>query len=122
MSETNKYSRYIDFILRWMSASGVHVDTQDTTIPEFSGRCFNHKDDGYTLICVNCPTAREALLILAHEVGHWFGNEVTGHKETKDEREEQAYEYGWRALLLVGADAVVTHAEWRVFHEKSPCA
>lgn len=111
------YSPYIELILRWLAASGVPVDTFASNLPpETLGRCYNTVDDGRVHIEMNAPNAYQALLTIAHEAGHWLGNEVFGHKDTSDERERQAFKYGWRVLCLVGADEVVTLDEWKAIH------
>ncbi len=89
-----------------------------TYLPEgILGRGHNSTVDGKILIEINAPTAFKALVTLAHEAGHWFGNEVIGYKLTSDEREEQAITYGWRILVLFGADKVITIDEWMSFHD-----
>jgi hypothetical protein len=119
MHYANQYSRYIDFILRWMEASDIPVNTLDLTLsPGVLGRCFNSVDDGYVGIGINVPQAREALLTLAHEVGHWLGNETFGHKKHSYQRERQAVVFGWRALGVVGAQHLFTRAEWMDFHKE----
>jgi hypothetical protein len=113
------YSKYIDLLLRWLEASEVPVSTLGFALPVGTrGRCFNTVDDGYVGIVVNVPVARDALLTLAHEAGHWLGNETFGHKKHGYQRERQAQVYGWRVLGLIGAQHLFTRAEWTNFHKQ----
>lgn len=112
------HSKYIDVLLRWLDASGVLVNTLDLSLQPTAGRCFNSTDDGYVGIGINAPQARDALLVLAHEAGHWLGNETFGHKKHGYQRERQAKVYGWRVLGLIGAQQLVTRAEWMAFHKQ----
>ena len=119
MKEVNLYSRYIEFVLRWLNASDVTVNVHAFHLPEgILGRYYDSRDGRQTHIDLNVPTAREALLTLAHEAGHWLGNEVSGYKKHSYQRERQAVVYGWRVLGLVGAQHLVTRAEWMNFHKE----
>lgn len=111
------YSKYIDLITRWLHASKVSVVIQTNWKPGMPyGTCYNTVDDGFVLITLDVPGAREALLTLAHEAGHWLGNEAFGHKKHGYQRERQAKVYGWRVLGLIGAQRLFTRAEWMEFH------
>lgn len=113
------YSKYIDLILRWLRASNVAVNTWATDLPDHVyGRCFNTTVDGEVRIDTNVSTAREALMTLAHEAGHWLGNETFGYKKNGYQRERQALVYGWRVLVLVGAQRAVTRTEWFQFNKE----
>jgi hypothetical protein len=113
------YSKYINILTRWLHASKVPVViAPNTTLPAGTvGRCYNQVDDGFTLIEVDSHCARQALLTLAHEAGHWLGNETFGYKKHSYQRERQAKVYGWRVLGLVGAQHLFTRDEWMKFHQ-----
>jgi hypothetical protein len=94
------------------------VDIYAEHLPEGTlGRCHNTTVDGFVLIEINAPEARIALMTLAHEAGHWLGNEVFGYKKRSYQRERQALVYGWRVLGLVGAQHLFTRIEWARFHQ-----
>lgn len=64
-------------------------------------------------VFINEADARGTLLTIAHEAGHWLGYEVFGQRNHSYQRERQAFVYGWRVLMLVGAaDVVISRAEW----------
>lgn len=112
------YSPYIDLILRWLAASRVQVHQLMEPLPRNAvGVCYNMEDDGVELIEFCAVTAYDALLTLAHESGHWLGNTTFGHKKHGYQRERQAKVYGWRVLVLVGANRVVTRRDWMEFHK-----
>lgn len=114
------YSRYIDFVLRWLDASGVSVSTCAFHLPKgVAARYYGSMDNRPAHIDMNVPTAREALLTLAHEAGHWLGNETVGYKRHSYQRERQAKAYGWRVLGLVGAQHLFTRDEWMEFHREN---
>ena len=82
-----------------------------------AGRC--HYDR--SLIEINEPRARHALLTLAHEGGHWLSYRRDPRLESRRsplERELRAYLYGW-ALLCRHLPGVVGRAEWRWFHAET---
>lgn len=64
------------------------------------------------LIEVNVFGARDALLVLAHEAGHWWG---CGTRESKlrISSERQACVYGWRVLQAMGVpESIVSRSGW----------
>ena len=111
------YSPYIDRLVKWLNASGVPVELHADYLPDYvRGRCHNLYVDGKVLIEINEPSAREALLTLAHEAGHWVGASVFGYKKLVSTRERQAIVYGWCILELVGARHLFTRKDWIEFH------
>lgn len=60
-------------------------------------------------IFINCGDARDALLTLAHEIGHHAGY-LFAPKKHSYQRERQAFTLGWVALTCIGSD--VTREEW----------
>ena len=63
--------------------------------------------------------AKEALLSLAHEAGHWFSHCRNRDKDLdRQQRERLAYLYGWGVLQRLGVTLQeVTKADWRKAHE-----
>lgn len=113
------FSKYIYAITSWLSACRVPLQMYSTALPNgVGGRCYSKQEDGYVGISVSIEvsSARAALLTLAHEAGHWLGNESFGYKKHSYQRERQAKVYGWRVLQLVGAQHLFTRKEWMEFH------
>lgn len=106
-------SDYIDRLIRWLTLSGARVEPFALDLP-FEGGLYRSETRE---VFLNVPSARSALLTLAHEAGHFLGYEVFGEKRESYQRERQAFVYGWRALVLVGADRIVSRAEW-LEHER----
>lgn len=69
-------------------------------------------------IFISEPSARAALMTLAHEIGHWIGWRVRV-KLTSPQRERQAFVYGWQTLQSVGAGDVLTREDWNRFHREA---
>lgn len=102
------WSDYIDLLVRWLRASGVKVHLHAHDLP-FEGGLYRSETRE---VFVNCPNARTALLVLAHEAGHWLGYEVFGERPHACQRERQAYVFGWRVLVLIGADRAISRKAW----------
>lgn len=102
------YSDYITILATWLRNSGVHVHPYAFDLPFYGGLYRSETNE----IFLNVPQAREALLVLAHEAGHWLGYAVFGERPHSYQRERQAYVYGWRVLVLIGADRVISRREW----------
>ncbi len=75
------------------------------------GRC----DYQSNIIFINSPKIHEAIMTMAHEMGHYasFLNNMDMDFD-EDKRETLAYLYGWGILRYVGAD--VNKEEWKKFH------
>lgn len=101
------YSDYIFRMIRWLRASGVKVHAHAHDLP-----CSGMYRSETREVFLNVPSAKDALLTLAHEAGHWLGYVTFGERPESYQRERQAFVYGWRALVLVGADKVVSRREW----------
>lgn len=83
------------------------------------GRCFYAEQQ--ITIDDDIPSARTALVTIAHEMGHVidfrrrdFSRKVTRRWLPVDRRETLAYLYGWLVLRHVKSD--LTHQEWRDYH------
>ncbi len=101
-------SAYIDRLIRWLRLSGARVHPYAVDMP-FDGGFYRSETKE---VFLNVPSARGALLTLAHEAGHFLGYEVFGEKRQSYQRERQAFVYGWRALVLIGADRIISRSEW----------
>lgn len=101
------FSGYIHRLTRVLLVSGVRVHFE----------AYPHADVGGAYreserrIWVDTSVAKEALFTLAHEGGHWAGYRLHA-KRWSEQRERQAFVYGWRLLQIVGAEAVVARQEW----------
>lgn len=100
-------SDYLYRIIRWLRASGVKVHAYAYDLP-----CAGMYRSETREVFLNEATARGALLTLAHEAGHWLGYVCFGEKKHSYQRERQAFVYGWRVLVMVGADRAVSRVEW----------
>lgn len=101
-------SAYIDRLIRWLRVSGARVHPYAVDMP-FDGGFYRSETKE---VFLNVASARGALLTLAHEAGHFLGYEVFGEKRESYQRERQAFVYGWRVLVLIGADRIISRAEW----------
>ena len=102
------YSDYIEEIAVWLRGLGLTVDyVWDGKLPEHV--IGQYDDETRTIRMLARLTAREALLTIAHEAGHWLGY-LIDRKPHSYQRERQAYVYGW--CVLQWFDAPITRAEW----------
>lgn len=98
----------------WLRSHGVLVDLHAHDLPpDIAGR---YEEDDRS-IRVNCGNARQALMTLAHEAGHWVGYRV-GPLPHSYQRERQAFGYGWRVLQLFSSP--VSRQEWIAFDRLRP--
>lgn len=67
-------------------------------------------------VFINESDSRQALIVLAHEMGHVLGHASGKHKRHSYQRERQAFVYGWRLLLAIGADGLVSRQSWIEHH------
>lgn len=87
------YSPLIDKLLAWLTGNGVkvHLFTHD----------LGHRGGMYRSetreIFLNESIAVDALMVLAHEAGHWIGYQIKA-KPYSYQRERQAFAYGWKIL------------------------
>jgi len=64
------------------------------------------------------PTARSALLALAHEGGHALSYiENKDKKFNREQRESLAYKYGYFLLKEVHANKFISKKAWKNFHK-----
>lgn len=99
-------SYYIFAIAEWLERCGVRVNLYAFDLPATTGgRYVNETREIFMNVCY----ARDALLTLAHEAGHWLGY-LIDEKPHVYQREWQAFVYGWHVLRWF--DAPVTRAEW----------
>lgn len=110
------YDPYIKRLRNMLRGAGVIV-----TMAPLPGRVAGRYYESSKRIRIDESSAKRALLTLAHEAGHWFGYRINPGPETKKgkknpRREREAITYGWRLLILVGADKVVTRADWADHH------
>lgn len=112
------YSDCIDRLAKLLRSSGLTVNLFAKRLPaHVGGRYYDHSKR----IWINESSARRALLTLAHEAGHWLGYRLHPGAETpraamSPRREREAFVYGWRFLVLVGADKIVSRKEWAEHH------
>lgn len=104
-------SDYIDLLASWLRSIGVivHLYAHDL---HYGGLYRSETREVFMNVC----NAESALMTLAHEAGHHIGYVLAGHdlneRRPSLHRERQAYVCGWRALRLVGADALITREQW----------
>ncbi len=100
------YSGYITRIADWLKSSGVRVYFKMPSNPAYSGL---YRSETREIWIAPDLGAKQALLTLAHEAGHWIGYLIHERAEPT-KREQQAYAYGWRVLKLFRAP--ISRAEW----------
>lgn len=98
------FSPFIDAIISWLRRNGVRVYPHSHDLPANGMYRSETKQ-----IFLNVNQAREALLTLAHEAGHWLGY-LIDEKAHSYQRERQAYVYGWHVLQWFHAP--VMRKEW----------
>ena len=102
--------RRLDVLIRALGCSVDLYNKQKMLQPKEYGGRISYRG---AQIWINCPTAREALLLLAHEGGHWLSHLRYPEKDfSRPLREVLADHYGWDLLCAVGADKLVDHREW----------
>lgn len=99
------WSLYITAIEGWLERNGVKVQMFAGGLPHIGGVYRSETME----IFINVLDAKDALLTLAHEAGHWVGN-LLGELPNANQREWQAFVYGWRILELF--EAPIARAEW----------
>lgn len=101
------YSPLIEEISAWLRRCGVRVYLHATPPdPRAAGL---YRSETREIWIAPDLSARQALLTLAHEAGHWLGYLI--HERVEDVKcEQQAYVYGWHVLRWF--DAPVSRAEW----------
>ncbi len=110
------YSAIIDEIVEY--AAEKYGLTFDLFVPDLDafGRCHYDKK----LIEINVPTAKDAMMTLAHEIGHWVGylknNKRPQNDFTKEEREGWAKDNGWKIIQKFDTNQTVTKEEWDKFN------
>jgi hypothetical protein len=67
------------------------------------------------------PGAQEALVVLAHEAGHWLDYRMRPYPQTqpghpRPRREHAAIVLGWKLLGIIEAHKLVTWARWADHH------
>ncbi len=103
-------SDYINVIASWLRSVGITVHLYAHDLGWIGGL---YRSEART-IWINVPNARGALLTLAHEAGHVLGYVYHRNNDQRPTlfREQQAYVYGWDVLVMFGADALISRAEW----------
>lgn len=104
-------SDYIYALAHWLGRHGVTVHLYAHDLP-----CAGMYRAETVEIFLNEPNAHQALMVLAHEAGHWVGY-LIGEKRHSYQRERQAFAYGWKWLRLFGAP--VTRTEWIEHHRNT---
>ena len=103
-------SAYIYTLVAWLQSIGVTCDLHAFDL-HYGGLYRSETQQ----IFINEPKAERALMTLAHEAGHHVGYVLAGERNdarTSLHHERQAYVYGWRTLRLIGADRLITRAQW----------
>ena len=106
------WSHRIDTLTDWVNTNYGYPVVLDLELPVL-GRVHYADEAGGPLISLNTPNAREAYLTLAHEIGHVLGHEKRPWSEF---RERQALVYGWRVMVEVFTDPLVSRSEWLDWH------
>ncbi len=97
------FSKKIFEVINWLEANGVEVYPYADKLPNQVAGVYRNET---RQIFLNEPSAKQALICLAHEAGHWLGYQFS----QSEERERQAYVFGWQVLRLF--DAPVSREEW----------
>ena len=104
MDGNGVYSASIYRIADMLRFAGVSVDLYATDLP-----CVGMYRSETKEVFINESGARDALLAIAHEAGHWLGYAL-GERSHSYQRERQAFVYGWQVLRMVRAP--ITRDEW----------
>lgn len=108
-------SYYTYRLINWLQNCGVTVEKFNPDLG-YSGMYRSETRTIYLNVC----NAKDALLCLAHEAGHWLGWQCFGEKPYAYQRERQAVVYGWRVLGLIGATRIVSRQDWIEYHRDPP--
>jgi len=117
--DTPNCSEFIYRLVAAIEAAGVRVDlhAHHLEAEEVCGRCHYPTDPKGPLIEINEPSARMALMVVAHEWGHYISweklHEMFPDIEVKG-RETLAYILGWEVLSEMSAP--ITRDEWDDLH------
>jgi len=119
-----KYIPYVLNLIQWAEGEGLIIfannekELKGNTLGGL-GMCLDNSEPSW--VCLNCTKAKRALMVLAHEIGHYLGGQRYFIKQKIDykdcsakDREFMAYFLGWAVLRKVGADAVITKDMWRL--------
>ena len=117
------YSAYIYALSSFLKCSFPNLKIKHySKLPKgIAGRC-SYKQNWIKIAAPDVMTAREALITLAHEGGHyWSYIRSKTEKDFEeynnlDRRELLAYLYGWALITLIGAKSVISKEEWRDYH------
>lgn len=101
------YSPYVYEIVEWLRRNEVVVHLYATDLPA-AGLYRSETME----IWINEHDAFFALLVIAHEAGHWLGY-LIDEKPHSYQRERQAHVYGWHILRWF--DAPISRETWRLF-------
>lgn len=107
------YSDYIYRLRDLVECLGCPVDLYNEQKMFSRDECGGRISYRGAQIWINCPTALDALRLLAHEGGHWVAYlRYVELDFPRPLREVLAEHYGWDLLCAVGADKAVSHAWW----------
>jgi len=105
-------SDYIYKLVRVGEILGLKFVLHDQSLPKnVAGRiCYRKKT-----VRINEPCAEDALMIVAHELGHFFHHlRNKDRKIGRDKREISAYLYGWGLLKRIKAP--ISKEQWIGIH------
>lgn len=111
----DSYSHHIKRAWKYLQRRGVKIIIDHKLENDLAGQCdYKHK-----LIRINEPRAKEALMTLVHEGGHWlsylqYGKTINGYTCAKRVKEHFAYLFGLE--LICKLNLPITFKEWRGFH------
>lgn len=103
-------------IAAWLERNGVSVEPYAEDLPSDVGGRYDHDARS---IKIRFAPARDALMTLAHEAGHWIGY-LVGRLPHSYQCERQAFAYGWHVLRWFGAP--VSREEWIGFERERRAA
>lgn len=114
----NRYSPHIDALTRFLRDAGCRVNLHAHKLKPL-GRYYERRRS----ILLNAPDAKLALLVLAHEAGHWMGYRLNPGPETRSGtvstvREREAHRFGW--MLLRAIRAPIPRREWDALARVKP--
>ncbi len=101
--------KHINNLIELCQIARLRYDLFDLSLPSnISGRC----DYKNSKIVINEPNVKQAIMTMAHEMGHYFSYLKNLDKDfNKEKRERLAYLYGWGILKYIKAP--ISKQAWR---------
>jgi|WetSurSiteA1Bulk_404760.scaffolds.fasta_scaffold112641_2 hypothetical protein len=105
------YSEHIYAMAQYLESTGIEVILYHLDLPVAGRIDYKNKK-----IWLNEPGARDGLMTLSHEGGHWLSYlKFTKENYPTHIREGLAYLYGWKILREL-SPGMISRTEWREHH------